>query len=83
MSGEIGLDIHSLPRVKSTAGEKLVCNTGTLRPAMVWGGVMGEGRGAQEGGDICISMVEYGFPGGSDGKESACHAEDPHSIPRS
>ena len=24
-----------------------------------------------------------GFPGGSDGKESACHAGDPSSIPRS
>ena len=24
-----------------------------------------------------------GFPGGSDGKESACHAEDPDSIPGS
>ena len=58
-NGEIGIDIYSLPRVKSTAGEKLVCNTGTLRPAVVWG--MGWGTG----GDICIFMAEYGFPGGS------------------
>ena len=26
------------------------------------------------------SMNEKGFPGGSDGKESACNAEDPGSI---
>ena len=45
MNGEIGIDIHSLPRVKSTAGEKLVCNTGTLRPAMVWG--VRQGRGGE------------------------------------
>ena len=44
---------------------------------------MGEGRGAQGGGDICIFMAAYGFPSGSDGKELACHAGDPCSIPRS
>ena len=27
--------------------------------------------------------IYMGFPGGSDGKESACHAEDPDSIPGS
>ena len=26
-------------------------------------------------------LVEFGFPGGLDGKESACSAEDPGSIP--
>ena len=26
--------------------------------------------------------IQWGFPGGSDGKESACNAEDPSSIPR-
>ena len=26
-------------------------------------------------------MKNRGFPGGSDGKESACHAGDPGSIP--
>ena len=28
-------------------------------------------------------MYEWGFPGGSDGKESACNAEDLGSIPGS
>ena len=28
-------------------------------------------------------MYMWGFPGGSDGKESACNAEDLGSIPRS
>ena len=27
--------------------------------------------------------IIWGFPGGSDGKESACHARDPGLIPRS
>jgi len=26
-------------------------------------------------------LIVYGFPGGSDGKESACDAGDPCSIP--
>ena len=30
-----------------------------------------------------IVMYEWGFPGGSDGKESACNAEDLGSIPGS
>ena len=30
-----------------------------------------------------LSTVSTGFPGGSDGKESACNAGDPGSIPRS
>ena len=30
---------------------------------------------------IIISWVFGGFPGGSDGKESACNVEDPGSIP--
>ena len=42
---------------------------------------MGEGRGAQGGGDICIFMAAYGFPSGSDGIESACNAGDLGSIP--
>ena len=50
MNGEIGIDIYSLPRVKSTAGEKLVCNTGTLKPVMVWGrGGDGGGEGSSRG----------------------------------
>ena len=32
--------------------------------------------------DICI-YIFLSFPGGSDGKESACNAGDPGSIPRS
>ena len=28
-------------------------------------------------------LTSDGFPGGSDGKESACNVEDPDSIPRS
>ena len=27
--------------------------------------------------------IKWGFPGGSDGKESACNAKDPGSIPQS
>ena len=30
----------------------------------------------QERGDICIHTTDLGFPGGSDGKESACNAGD-------
>ena len=33
--------------------------------------------------DRLPSPVFMGFPGGSDGKESACKAEDPSSIPES
>ena len=29
----------------------------------------------------CISIIYWGFPGGSYGKESACNAGDPSSIP--
>ena len=35
----------------------------------------------QEGGDICIYIADLGFPGSSAGKESACIAGDPGSIP--
>ena len=30
-----------------------------------------------------MTMKTLGFPGGSDGKESACNAGDPGSIPES
>jgi len=30
---------------------------------------------------VQIHRIHKGFPGGSDGKESACHAGDPDSIP--
>ena len=30
---------------------------------------------------VCGRHLRTGFPGGSDGKESACHAGDPGSIP--
>ena len=32
---------------------------------------------------MCIYIHIYGFPGSSDGKESACNAGDPDSIPGS
>ena len=32
---------------------------------------------------ICLYLTVYGFPGDSDGKESACNARDPRSIPGS
>ena len=32
---------------------------------------------------VCLSMQFTGFPGGSDGKESACNAGNPGSIPGS
>ena len=38
-------------------------------------------RGRGDG--IHRAMRNYGFPGGSDGKESACSAGDPGSIPGS
>ena len=53
-----------------------------------------EGRETPEGGDICIHIADLlhciaatrGFPsssaGSSAGKESACNAGDPSSIPR-
>ena len=44
---------------------------------------MGGGREGQEGGDICILLADSGFPGDSDGKEPACNAGDPGSIPES
>ena len=31
--------------------------------------------------DLFISYINLGFPGGSDGIESACNAEDPGLIP--
>ena len=31
---------------------------------------------------LVISIYLIGFPGGSDGKESACNAGDPGSIPK-
>ena len=31
--------------------------------------------------NISILMIHYGFPGGSDGKASACNVGDPSSIP--
>ena len=46
-------------------------------------GGIGSGREAQEGGDICIFKTDLGFPGGSAGKESACNAGGPSSIPGS
>ena len=39
------------------------------------------GREVQEGEDICILTADLGFPGGSDGKESACSAGDLGLIP--
>ena len=41
----------------------------------------GRGREALEGRDIFTSCL--GFPGGLDGKESACNAGDPGLIPGS
>ena len=37
----------------------------------------------QRAGKNMIFIYIHGFPGGSDGKESACNAEDPGSIPGS
>ena len=40
--------------------------------------------GRSPGGRVRLSIpVFMGFPGGSDGKESACHAGDLGSVPRS
>ena len=30
---------------------------------------------------VCVSVCIWGFPGGSDGKQSACNIGDPGSIP--
>ena len=32
---------------------------------------------------MCVKKMHTGFPGGSDGKESACNARDPDLIPGS
>ena len=32
---------------------------------------------------VCVCVLIWGFPGGSDGKTSACNAGDPGSIPGS
>ena len=32
---------------------------------------------------VAIDFVFFSFPGGSEGKESACNAEDPGLIPES
>ena len=37
----------------------------------------------QEGAVFRLFHTRRGFPGGSDGEESACNAGDPGSIPRS
>ena len=37
----------------------------------------------QRAGKNMIFIYNHGFPGGSDGKESACNAEDPGLIPES
>ena len=36
----------------------------------------------QDRASLVISIYFIGFPGGSDGKESACNAGDPGSIPK-
>ena len=41
---------------------------------------LGIGRKVPKGRDICIPTADIGFPGGSDGKESACNAGDLGSI---
>ena len=42
---------------------------------------LGIGRKVPKGRDICIPTADIGFPGGSDGKESACNAGDLGLIP--
>ena len=42
---------------------------------------VGIGREFPKGGDICIPIVDTGFPRGSDSKESACNAGDLGLIP--
>ena len=43
--------------------------------------VSGVSPGDREPFSICLAI--WGFPGGSDGEESVCIAEDPGSIPGS
>ena len=48
------------------------------------GFTVGVGRGvaaAAESDDFVAGITFWGFPGGSDCKESACHAGDPCSVP--
>ena len=55
-----GLSIQTLPGVRQTAGEKLLCSTGSP----VWPSVMtqmlgwGRGREAPEGGVICVITAD-------------------------
>ena len=55
MNGEISINIYTLLCVKQTVIEKLLNSTGSP----VWHSVMGwgEGKEAQEGGDVCIIMA--------------------------
>ena len=49
-------------------------------PTMDLGSIPGLGRSPGEGNGNPL-QYSWGFPGGSDGKASACHAGDPGSIP--
>ena len=44
---------------------------------------LGTSFGRRELGNFAGSLIRAGFPGSSDGKESACNAGDPGSIPGS
>ena len=60
-NGENSIHIHPLSCIKWIVGEKVLYKTGsTVWHSVVtyrgWGG--GEGREAQEGGDICIIMAD-------------------------
>ena len=53
--------------------KKSACNTGDLSLIPRWGRSPGKGNGYP-------LPYSSGFPGGSEGKEFACNAEDPDGI---
>ena len=60
MNGESTTDTYTLSQVGWRAGEKLLCSTGSpvWCPVRTYRDAMGEGREAQEKGDICIIIYD-------------------------
>ena len=60
MNWERTIDTYALSHIGWRAGQKMLGSTGSpvLRPVMTQRDATGEGREAQEGGDICITMTD-------------------------
>ena len=61
MHWENSKETYTLPYVKQRASENLLCDTGSSASALGnlegWDGE-GDGRGVQEGGDMCIPVAD-------------------------